>query len=223
MSTPTLQTRRTPWYNSSVVESGVAVWYRKICPRLGLWQTILTCFLTKATWLDRVLMITNALMKTLGTHIIVFLFSLFDLDIYLDWNIILLSQYLIYFILIKHYSVISISRTITTEMIAQSTDARATELNCSRVCGRCCVELRRFPALGTWEVTFYDVQVVVLVLVHYVALIGNHGIVRIIHCRWRCGSLVTQSHLFYITAIVYDVSIPKSFGKKLTARIYADN
>ena len=26
---------------------------------------------------------------------------------------------------------------------------------------------------------------------HYVALIGNHGIVRILHCRWRYGSLVT--------------------------------
>ena len=26
------------------------------------------------------------------------------------------------------------------------------------------------------------------VLIHYVALIGNHSIVPITHCRWRCGS-----------------------------------
>ena len=34
------------------------------------------------------------------------------------------------------------------------------------------------------------------VLVHYVALIGNHGIVQITHCRWRCSSLhqVVCSH-----------------------------
>ena len=35
-------------------------------------------------------------------------------------------------------------------------------------------------------------------LVHYVALIDNHGIVRIIHCRWRCGSLVTQRPLLHM-------------------------
>ena len=42
------------------------------------------------------------------------------------------------------------------------------------------------------------------VLVHYVALIGNHSIVRIIHCRWHCGSLL---HNVHIIVIVYDVSI----------------
>ena len=40
------------------------------------------------------------------------------------------------------------------------------------------------------------------VLVYYVALIDNHGIVRIIHCRWPCGSLVTQR-----IVIVYDISL----------------
>ena len=33
------------------------------------------------------------------------------------------------------------------------------------------------------------------VLVCYVALIGNHGIVQITYCRWCCGSLVTQGFL----------------------------
>ena len=32
-------------------------------------------------------------------------------------------------------------------------------------------------------------------LVHYVALIGSHGIVQITHCRWHCRSLVTQRPL----------------------------
>ena len=40
--------------------------------------------------------------------------------------------------------------------------------------------------------------------VYYVALIGNHDVVQIIHYRWRCRSYVTQGclsivlHLFHI-------------------------
>ena len=42
------------------------------------------------------------------------------------------------------------------------------------------------------------------ILVHYVALIGkNHGIVRIIHCRLRCGSLDTQSPLSLLLSLTH--------------------
>ena len=32
------------------------------------------------------------------------------------------------------------------------------------------------------------------VLFHYEALIGNHGIVQIAHCRWHCNSLVKPDY-----------------------------
>ena len=48
-------------------------------------------------------------------------------------------------------------------------------------------------------------------VVHYVALICNHGIVRITHCRWHCGLLITQgpiSLLYNISmAMVYDAPL----------------
>ena len=43
------------------------------------------------------------------------------------------------------------------------------------------------------------------VLVHYLALIGDHRIVRITHCRWRCGSLVMQCHLSLLFSMRYQL------------------
>ena len=42
-----------------------------------------------------------------------------------------------------------------------------------------------------------------VVFYHYVALIGIHGIVRITHCRWRCGSLVAQRPLPLFLSMTY--------------------
>ena len=56
------------------------------------------------------------------------------------------------------------------------------------------------------------------ILLHHVALISNHGIVQIIHCRWRCCAVnYTTSPIIVIVydvsiVIVYDVSISKLFG-----------
>ena len=63
------------------------------------------------------------------------------------------------------------------------------------------------------------------VLVHYAALVGNHGIARFTDCRWCCGSLVTQRPLLLLLymmyqCIVYGVSISKPFRKKMTALTY---
>ena len=41
------------------------------------------------------------------------------------------------------------------------------------------------------------------VLVHYVALIGKHGIVSIKHYRWCCGSLVMQCPLSLLSSMTY--------------------
>ena len=48
------------------------------------------------------------------------------------------------------------------------------------------------------------------VVVNYVALIGNHGIVQIKHCRWRCCLLVIQRPLSWLLSMTYhlcDVSL----------------
>ena len=42
-------------------------------------------------------------------------------------------------------------------------------------------------------------------LVHYVALLGKLSKVQITHCRWRCGTFVTQLPLSVV--IVYDLSL----------------
>ena len=42
-----------------------------------------------------------------------------------------------------------------------------------------------------------------IVLVHYVALIGNLVIVQTTHCRWRCGSLVMQCPLSLLLSMTY--------------------
>ena len=57
------------------------------------------------------------------------------------------------------------------------------------------------------------------VLVHYVALLGNHSIVQITHFKRRCGSLVTQCPLSLLMSIRYQLlksmtSISKPFWKK---------
>ena len=43
------------------------------------------------------------------------------------------------------------------------------------------------------------------VLVHYKVLISNHGIVRITHCRWRCGLLVMQRPLSLYLSMIYQL------------------
>ena len=58
------------------------------------------------------------------------------------------------------------------------------------------------------------------VLVHYVALIGNQAIIRITHCRWRCGSLVTKCPLPFLLSMTYQLLLymvyqfQSSLGKK---------
>ena len=43
------------------------------------------------------------------------------------------------------------------------------------------------------------------VLVHYVALIGNHSVVRITQRRWRCCSLGTQRPLSLLLSMMYQL------------------
>ena len=57
------------------------------------------------------------------------------------------------------------------------------------------------------------------VLVHYMALIGSHGIYWIIHCtclcfRWLCNVPYHCYCLWRFIVIVYDVSISKPFWEK---------
>ena len=43
------------------------------------------------------------------------------------------------------------------------------------------------------------------ILVHYVALIGNHGIVGITHWSWCCGLLIMQSRLSLLLSMTYQL------------------
>ena len=50
------------------------------------------------------------------------------------------------------------------------------------------------------------------VSVHYLALIDNHGIVRITHCRWRCGLLVTQCPLSLLLPVTYQLLLSMTYN-----------
>ena len=64
------------------------------------------------------------------------------------------------------------------------------------------------------------------VLIHYMALIGNQGIVRITHCKWHLGSLVMQRPLsLLLLSMAYHFHCLwrinfKADLEKLTSRIY---
>ena len=49
------------------------------------------------------------------------------------------------------------------------------------------------------------------VLVHYVALIGNHSMVWITYCRWRYGLLVTQCLLSLLLSMVYQLVLSMTY------------
>ena len=49
------------------------------------------------------------------------------------------------------------------------------------------------------------------VLVHYVVLIGNHDIVRITHCRWRCCPLVMQHPLSLLLSMTYQLLLSMTY------------
>ena len=54
-----------------------------------------------------------------------------------------------------------------------------------------------------WSMNFHCGNGKPVALVHYVALIGNHSIVRITHCRWRYCLIVTQRPLSLSLSITY--------------------
>ena len=71
--------------------------------------------------------------------------------------------------------------------------------------------------LNLYQITIYRISSKLFQLrrtavqVHYVALIGNHGIVRITHCRTCCGSLVTQCPLSLLLSMTYQLLLSMTF------------
>ena len=57
----------------------------------------------------------------------------------------------------------------------------------------------------------FKLPLMYFVLVHYVALRGNHGIVQITHCRWRYGSLVMQCPLSLLQFMRYQLVLSMTY------------